>query len=442
MKMIYIKRILLLVNLVLFTLIATAQEPLSLGDAIVRGLKNNFDIRISKEEYNIARLTNNQGTVGRWPSFEIGVNNSNRYGNNPAFNPQTMEFGRIDQKINTIAPYIEMRWLLFNGFAVTMNKQKLDLLEQFSYGFSSIVIENTIQAIILGYYFALLEIERLDVLRQVKELSGDRFKYEMLRQDIGTSVTFDVLQAKNSYYSDSTNFLLQELNVKNALLRLNLLLGEPASSRFMLVDSFKVVTQTYDLLDMTEKMLSSNRNLQNQYINQEILKKDINVAKSDLWPNLSMVAGGDYSQTWFNFEKHEPNTYLYNFYGNFSLSFNLFNGGNTRRAIQEARINEKIGTLEITQLKQTLENLLVNQYELYGIRMQLLDVAEVNLSSARLNLEIATDKYRNGTINSFNFRDVQLIFLNASANKLNAVYDLIDSQTELLRLTGGIVTEN
>jgi len=93
------------------------------------------------------------------------------------------------------------------------------------------------------------------------------------------------------------------------------------------------------------------------------------------------------------------------------------------------------------EIKLTLSNLLVTQYELYSIRKQLLDVADVNLESARLNLEIATEKYRNGTINSFNFRDVQLIFLNASSKKLNAIYDLLDSQTELLRLTGGIVSE-
>jgi outer membrane protein TolC len=154
-----------------------------------------------------------------------------------------------------------------------------------------------------------------------------------------------------------------------------------------------------------------------------------------------MALGADYSQTWINYEKHRPNTYLYNFYGNFALSFNLFNGGNTRRAIKEARINEKIGNIEIAQLTQTLENQLVNQYELYEIRKQLLEVADVNLESAKLNLAIATEKYRSGTINVFNFRDVQLIFLNAAANKLNAIYDLIESDTELLRLTGGIIID-
>ena len=192
---------------------------------------------------------------------------------------------------------------------------------------------------------------------------------------------------------------------------------------------------------MMDKMLSSNSNLENQYINQEILKKNTGLAKSDIWPLITMNAGSDYTQGWYDFEKSSANTYSLDYYANFTLSFNLFNGGNTSRTVKTARINERIGNLEIQQLKQTLENLLVNQYELYDIRKTLLDVADVNLQSAKLNMEIATDKYRNGTINSFNFRDVQLIFLNASSRKLNAIYDLVDSQTELLRLTGGIISE-
>jgi outer membrane protein TolC len=352
-----------------------------------------------------------------------------------------MSYIRGDQYTNSLTPNVELRWLLFDGFFVNINKQKLDLLEQYSQGFSTIVVENTLQAIILGYYYALLEQERLKVLRGVKDLSGDRYDYEMLRKEIGTSVTFEVLQAKNSFFSDSTNYLLQELNVKNAFLRLNLLLGEPPEVQFMLVDSFMVNTRHYDLNELMTKALENNTNLKNQYINQEILKKNIGIAKSDLWPSLSMRAGADFTQGWYDWEKNEANTYLYDYYGNFTLSFNLFNGGNTRRAIQTAKINEQIGTLEIMQLEQTLANLLVNQFELYRIRKQLLEVANVNLESAELNLEIASEKYKNGTINSFNFRDVQLIFLNASSRKLNAIYDLIDSQTELLRLSGGIISQ-
>ncbi len=419
-----------------------SQTTLSLDSAILIGLENNFQIRISHEQYNIAELNNKWGTVGRFPSINLGVNSINRYDNTPVFDTAAFDYNRGDQYSNSLTPNINMQWLLFDGLSVNMNKQKLDLLESYSYGYTTIVIENTIQAIILGYYLALLEEERLKVLESVKQLSGDRYNYEMLRKDLGSAVTFDVLQAKNSFLSDSTNYLLQQLGVKNAFLRLNLLLGEPPEVQFALVDSFQVELQLYNLDDLMNKMLSNNRTLLNQYVNQEILKKDVSIAKSDIWPSLRMNAGADYTQGWYDWEKRQKNTYLFDYYANFTLSFNLFNGGNTKRAIDRAEITEKIAVIEIDQATQTLKNLLVNQFDLYSIRKQLLEVAELNHESAELNMQIATEKYRSGTINSFNFRDVQLIFLNASSKKLNAVYDLIDSQMELLRLTGGIITEN
>lgn len=427
--------------IVSFGLEGNAQVQLTLDEAIIKGLENNFQIRIAKEQYNITELNNRWGTVGRFPSINLGVSSVNRYDNTPVFDTSAFEYERGDQYTNSLRPYVNLQWLLFDGLSVAMNKQKLDLLETYSLGYSTIVVENTLQSIILGYYLALLEDERLKVLESVKRLSGDRFNYEMMRKDLGSSVTFDVLQAKNSYFSDSTNFLLQQLRVKNAYLRLNLLLGEPPEVKFMLVDSFQVELQIYELDDLKNKMLASNRTLLNQYVNQEILKKEVDIAKSNMWPSLVMNAGADYTQGWYDWERNQKNTYLYDYYANFTLSFNLFNGGNTRRAIESAKINEKIAAIEIDQATQTLENLLVNQFDLYSIRQQLLEVANVNLESAELNMQIATEKYRNGTINSFNFRDVQLIFLNASSNKLNAVYDLIDSQIELLRLTGGIITE-
>ena len=55
-----------------------AQQPLTLEDAILKGLENNFQIRISEQEYNISRLNNTQGAAGRWPSINVGINSINR----------------------------------------------------------------------------------------------------------------------------------------------------------------------------------------------------------------------------------------------------------------------------------------------------------------------------------------------------------------------------
>ena len=77
----------------------------------------------------------------------------------------------------------------------------------------------------------------------------------------------------------------------------------------------------------------------------------------------------------------------------------------------------------------------------YELGKQLLKVADESLKTAKMNLDIAEQKFESGAINSFNFRDVQVYYLNAANSKLEASYNLIDTNLELLRLTGVIITE-
>lgn len=92
-------------------------------------------------------------------------------------------------------------------------------------------------------------------------------------------------------------------------------------------------------------------------------------------------------------------------------------------------------------MKHDLSNSLSNVYEYYLVRKELLEISKENLEAAQLNLQISKEKFENGAINSFNFRDVQNIYLNASVQDLEAIYNLIDAQTSLLRMTGTIIQE-
>jgi outer membrane protein TolC len=62
-----------------------------------------------------------------------------------------------------------------------------------------------------------------------------------------------------------------------------------------------------------------------------------------------------------------------------------------------------------------------------------------NLKSAELNLQIAEQKFDSGAISSFNFRDIQLVYLNAAFDKIQATYNLIDTEQAIKKLTGQIV---
>ena len=205
----------------------------------------------------------------------------------------------------------------------------------------------------------------------------------------------DNLPQENAYLDDSTTNLLQQLNVKNAYLNLKLLLGEDNDIRYSLTDEFVVQMFEYSLDTLMQQMMSSNTNILNQYINQEILRKDVQLAKSNMYPVLSLNGGYDHFNRRTNYTDLDPAyTNSMDYYANFTLSFNLFNGGNVRRGIKNARISEQIGQLETEELEISLSNLMKTDFELYKIRKELYLVSIANLESASLNMEISTEKFR------------------------------------------------
>jgi outer membrane protein len=414
-------------------------EGLSLEDALKKGLENNFSIQVARQNLKIAENNNNWGTAGRYPTLNLGLNFNNSYKDDPS---QNTPGERETSTMNILNPYVNLRWTLFNGFAIKITRAKLAYLNEISEGNAAIVVENTLQGIVLAYYRALLEQEKLQIVNEVLKLSKDRFDYVMERKNVGAAATYDVLQTKIAWLNDTSNVLLQEMNVKSAMRNLNLVLGEPAEQEYGLTGEFTVKMHRYQLQDLLAKLNQSNKTLKNQYINQDILKKDIALQRSSLYPSLSLNSGINRFGTRIKFENVPAiNSASYDYYINFSVSLNLFNGGNTRRAIANAKIQEKIGNIQLEEVKLSLGNFLRTTLELYNVRKQLHTVADERIASARLNLDISDQKFKSGAINSFNYRDVQLSYLNAAFGKLQAIYDLIDTHSQLMRLTGGVISE-
>lgn len=430
--------------------VAKAQDSLSLSQAIQTGLANNFDIQIQELDVEIAENNNTWGAAGRWPTvtFSLTQNNNFRDVTNPASFLQGLTIS------NDLGPSINVNWVLFNGFSVNINRERLQKLQELTMGNAEVVVENAVQAIIMAYYSTLLEEERLSVLEKVFILSKDRYEYVKLKGELGSAVTFDILQEQNAYLSDSANYVTQEVNYRNARRNLNLLMGIDIDTEYVLANDLDIEEEDYVLDDLYDKMVTSNSNLQNQFLNQQILRSEVRLAKTELYPQLSLNLGGAYnwarqdlSQADFAFSNPEnprptvTQTRTANYAAGFTLSYLLFDGGRVRRNIENAYTQERIGQLQIDQLKLSLKNDLIASYDLYNVRKKLLNISSQNIRSSELNLQLAEERFKNGTINSFNYRDIQINYLNAALNNLQAKYNLIDAETELLRLTGGIISE-
>ena len=421
------------------SVIANAVEKeISLSEALKITLERNYQVKISRSDLKIAENNNTWGTAGRLPNVTFDLSQRNRYDNLPP------DSARMESMTNSLSPSVNANWILFNGFAVNITKKNLETYQEISEDNLQIQLENTILTTVLGYYNMLLQGEKLDVLADIMNLSRDRYEYVKIRKNLGSAVTFDVLQVKNAFLSDSSNYILQKLNFDNSIRDFNQLLADTTYVAYVPIDEFKTELLDFNYEELKTMMVENNKTMQRQYANQNILANNINLQKSSLYPRISLNAGADNSNIRTDLISPDGSPSIINNYGayaNLSLSYTIFNGGNRKRNIQNAIIEEEIGQMQIEDLKLNLNNRLLSMLELYNARKQLYRVADESTKSAELNLQIAKDKFASGAINSFNYRDIQLSYINASFKKLEAIYLLIGSYNDLLRLTGNIIAQ-
>ena len=425
-------RIILFATVVSLFFPATAaraqEEDLTLPEAIGRSLENNYGIIISRADREVASINNHWGTAGRYPT--IGFNLSDNI---------TGDLGSPGYT-NRLSGGVGLNWILFDGFRVNRTKARLESLKELAEGTLGVTVESAIQDVVLAYYNILLQKEQLQVLKTVMDLSADRYEYERRRQQLGGSVTYNVLQAQNVYLTDKANFLNQEVVVRNAVRNLNFLMGDEATRTWEFPEAFEADTSRYVLSDLLSKMTSSNQVLKNQYTHLLLSEQQTSLRESDYFPAVSVGAGMDYTHTWSG-QNGTTSTGSggFNPYGNLRISYDIYSAGVRKRSLEIARINEDIARVEVDQMEHALTNELFNLFDFYEVRIALLQVADENLQAAELNLSISEEKYRSGVINSFNYRDIQLIYLSAAVRRLQAVYNLITSRTRLTRLTGGFL---
>ena len=421
----------------------SGQDSLSLGEAIQIGLKKNYDILLSAKNIEINTLFNNWGEAGRLPQVNANINQNNTLSdqrNNPAsFLPYMIQS-------NDVSGNLALSWTIFNGFGIKANKNRLEQLQFQSENTATLAIENTIHGIILAYYQAKMQFEQYSLLENILQLTKEKYQQQLLRSELGVGVKFDLLQYEGNLYTDSANSVLQDLAYKNAVRNLNLLMGEEIERKWYLSSEIKPQLDKSDLSALKKEMLSNNTNIKNQYINLALTQQDITLAKSAFFPVISFNAGTNYSYGTLKsddvpqFQSVQTNNL--NYYGNFTLNFRLYDGGKVKRGIKALEIQQEVNQLETDQLTQNLIFELTNVFELYQTRLQLFELNKKAFLVAKDNLNIAKLKEKSGLITSFNFRDIEMVYLSSGVNLFQSSYDLLESNATLLKMTGKIIQTN
>lgn len=417
-----------------------AQQTLSAKEAVALALENNFKVRIAEKQVEIADKNNNWMEAGMFPTITIGASLNNTIQDNTN-NPFTFTPGIILSQ--GITPSLSANWNLFSGLSMFITKDRLDLLEQQSNGNSLAVIETTVQDVLKAYYTVGLQKERMLLFSTLKEYSRKRMAYYELKEKYSKSSSLELLQFRNQYLTDSTNYLVQEISYQNAMRNLLLIMNNSEdtihTSLPELTDKLEISFPLVDFDKALEEMKSNNQNLKNQYISLELQKTATNYQRTFLYPTLSFQAGITPSYFWFREIKDdllEAQTQTLQYYGNFNLRYNLFNNWKAKRSYDVAKIQEEIATLNTESIEQSLITTLRNVIELYKVRSKLVDISAENLNYASKAWDLAQKRFELGTLTSIELATFQNNYQNTLIQHYENQFNKMDTFLEIYKLTG------
>ena len=439
MNYLTMKRIVLITNIVFFIgyINASAQDTLKIDEAIQLGLENNFDIKISKGQQQIASNNNSLGNAGFLPTLDLSASQRYTKENTSLKFFNGTEQSRDGAKSNNLAEGAVINWTIFDGTTMFQTKNRLEEQEKMAFAQNDAVIQNTVAQIGFEFYTVALEQIRLNLFKENISLSEDRLEIAKNKFELGKVAKAEFLQAQVDLNNDKSNYLIQQQRLATSKTTLNELLARDVTLDFYVVfDPELNISLDYD--ELKTSMQSSNPELIASLYDMNATRLVEKEIKGERLPIIGLNGGYNYAKS-----EAEAGQLLSRkstgFNYGISASWQLFNGFNVNRRVQNAKILAENSSLNYEAIKLNLDKALYSTYINYQNNIQLHKMEEQNREVARENNEIAIERYRVGTSSPLELREAQINLLEANLRFLNAAYSIKTGEIDLLMLSGKIL---
>ena len=414
-------------------------SSLTLEDAVMAGLKNNFSIRVSKSNNEISTNNNSFGNAGFLP--RLGVSGSVR---KSSLTTETTATSGVVTKIpNAVSSQTTLGatldWTLFDGFRMFIQKDKLDLLQKQGETNARVTIENVISEIVVTYHSIIQNKNRLKVLQDAINFSNRRRALIQRQFQIGSSSELAYLQSVVDLNADSSAFLRQQVALKNSKADLNYLLVTDPTFDFEVSDSI-VFLALPDYQTLVSSLAGSNTQMELGNQNLEMAEMNYRLTHSPKYPKIDFFSDYNFNRYKYDFGTTSRNKNFGPVVG-LSLSYSIFDGFNRQRNSANALIQRDIADLQMKQVTKEIESRVYQLYNDYQNNLKLVKFEAENVKISQKNSFIAFEKFRLGELSDIDLRQIQIKELEAENSWLQAQFQAKQTETELLRISGKILID-
>ncbi|WP_348797359.1 TolC family protein [Flavobacterium adhaerens] len=190
------KNILKSLILFLFCIAKTsAQEVLTLEEAIKIALENNFEIKISKNNLKISETNVSIGNAGMLPTVTASVTDNNSVMNSSQTRQDGTTTSLDNAKNNSLTYGVNLGWTIFDGLKMFAKYDQLKEFQNMSDAQMKLTIINKISNVNNVYYDLIQEQQKLADLDSTIVISQKRLEFTKNRYSIGKNSKLDVLNA-------------------------------------------------------------------------------------------------------------------------------------------------------------------------------------------------------------------------------------------------------
>lgn len=455
-KLVFLLSLSLLVG---FSQNGSAQELITIQQAVENALKNNLTIKQAELSAALSVENLSQSKYALLPTVNGSASFNQNFGR--SIDPSTNQY--ISQQFSSASGSLSAGVDLFNGFQKlnTIKQNKL-LLDAEKTNVEKIK-NDLILSVVTSYMQILYNKDLLAASEQQLKVAQQTLSREQALLDAGNKTLADISQAKSQVAVAELNVTNAQNNLSISYLTLNQLMEQPSEYRFEvqapLINDIKSAQSSIDISSVYASALNSFPDIKLAALRTAAAERGISVAKGTYSPRLSLGGGlgSNFSssreavvsrtpieveigrvqgtgvpviQDSFitTFEKQRFNDQIkdnFNQFVGINLSIPIFNGFAARSNVRRAKINYQNLRVQESLAKNNL-NKVISQAVVDLRAAESRYTSTQNAFNAQKDaFYVVEQRYNVGLVNSLDYSTAQTNKNKAEIDMIQAKYDLI-----------------
>jgi outer membrane protein len=411
---------------------ASAQQKLSLSEAINTALQNSYDISLAKNNLSISTINNHIGVAGGLPTVTATGNDNEQISTiNQKFSDPSRDTKRDNVGSNNLTMGITGSILLSNGYRVITIKKRLEQLQAQNKDLLDAQIQSTIAAVSTKYYDVVRQQSYRKTLQQSIEVAKKKLEILQVRKDVGLSNQADIYQAQVDLNALIQSQQAQELVIEQAITDLQSLIFMKPGTTVLISDTI-IIDRSVNL-DSVRNHLTANPLVaaaEKQIQINTLIEKETAALR---YPTVRASTGYNFSSN----KSAAGFAQLNQSYGPFvgiNLAVPLYAGTASKRQQQVAQINTRNAVIQRDNLLFDNETGMVRTYQGYRNTLAQLETEQKNYQLSQQLLELVLQKFQLGQATIIDVRLAQQSFENEGYRLINLTYVAKTAEIELKRL--------